>query len=124
VIARLARRAPECRRALRILAPAGRPLDRGELATVATTFESLVDGIPPRSTTRPRRGDGVLDADLRAGVIEALDHGFLVERPDHRLEVRHELVAQAIEGRPAARSSAAAITSHWPPRSPRIRRRR
>jgi len=97
VLARLARRAPECRRALRLLAPAGRPLDRGELATVATTFESLVDGLPPRSTTRPRRGDGVLDADLRAGVMEALDHGFLVERADHRLEVRHELVAQAIE---------------------------
>jgi DNA-binding CsgD family transcriptional regulator/tetratricopeptide (TPR) repeat protein len=98
VLARLARRAPECRRALRMLAPAGRPIDRGELATVAAMFESLVDGLPPRSTTRPRRGDGVLDADLRAGVIEALDHGFLVERPDHRLEVRHELVAQAIEG--------------------------
>jgi len=96
VLARLARRSPECRRALRLLAPAGRPLDRGELATVATTFEGLVDGLPPRSTTKPRRGDGVLDADLRAGVIEALDHGFLVERMD-RLEVRHELVAQAIE---------------------------
>ena len=97
VLARLARRAPECRRALRLLASAGRPLGRAELATVATTFESLVDGLPPRSTTRPRRGDGVLDADLRAGVIEGLDHGFLVERPDQRLEVRHELVAQAIE---------------------------
>ena len=97
VLARLGRRAPECRRALRLLASAGRPLDRGELATVAATFESLVDGLPPRSTTRPRRGDGVLDADLRAGVIEALDHGFLVDRGDHRLEVRHELVAQAIE---------------------------
>ena len=63
----------------------------------AATFEGLVDGLPPRSTTRPRRGDGVLDADLRAGVIEALDHGFLIERADQRLEVRHELVAQAIE---------------------------
>ena len=73
------------------------PLDRGELAAVAATFEELVDGLPPRSTTRPRRGDGVLDADLRAGVVEALDHGFLVERADRRLEVRHELVAQAIE---------------------------
>src|SRR5439155_1378510 len=97
VLARLGRRAPECKRALRLLAPAGRPLDRGELATVASTFESLVDGNPPRSTTRPRRGDGVLDADLRAGVIEALDHGFLIERADQRFEVRHELVAQAIE---------------------------
>ncbi|HUQ42855.1 MAG TPA: LuxR C-terminal-related transcriptional regulator [Candidatus Limnocylindria bacterium] len=97
VLARLGRRAAECRRVLRLLAPAGRPLDRGELAAVATTFEGLVEGLPPRSTTRPRRGDGVLDADLRAGVTEAIDHGFLVERPDHRLELRHELVAQAIE---------------------------
>jgi tetratricopeptide (TPR) repeat protein len=97
VLARLARRAPEARRILRLLAPAGRPLDRGELATVAATFEELVEGLPPRSTTRPRRGDGVLDADLRAGVVEAIDHGFLVERADHRLEIRHELVAMAIE---------------------------
>jgi DNA-binding CsgD family transcriptional regulator/tetratricopeptide (TPR) repeat protein len=97
VHARLARRASECRRVLRLLAPAGRPLDRGELAAVAKTFEGLVDGLPPRSTSRPRRGDGVLDADLRAGVVEAIDRGFLVERPDKRLELRHELVAQAIE---------------------------
>ena len=97
VLARIARRATECRRVLRLLAPAGQPLDRGALAAVATTFEGLVEGLPPRSTTRPRRGDGVLDADLRAGVMEALDHGFLVERADNRLEVRHELVAQAIE---------------------------
>ena len=97
VLARLARRAPEVRRVLRLLAPAGRPLDRAELTGVAATFEELVEGLPPRSTTRPRRGDGVLDADLRAGVVEALDHGFLIERPDSRLEIRHELVAQAIE---------------------------
>jgi DNA-binding CsgD family transcriptional regulator/tetratricopeptide (TPR) repeat protein len=97
VLARLARRAPEARRVLRLLAPAGRPLDRAELAAVAVTFEELVEGLPPRSTSRPRRGDGVLDADLRAGVMEALDHGFIVERTDHFLEVRHELIAQAIE---------------------------
>ena len=97
VLARLARRASEAKRVLRLLAPAGRPLDRGELAAVATTFEELVEGLPPRSTTRPRRGDGVLDADLRAGVVEAIDHGFLVERSDRRLELRHELIAQAIE---------------------------
>ena len=97
VLARLVRRTSEARRVLRLLAPAGRPLDRGELAAVATTFEELVEGIPPRSTTRPRRGDGVLDADLRAGVVEAIDHGFLIERADRRLEIRHELVAQAIE---------------------------
>ncbi|HYK95407.1 MAG TPA: AAA family ATPase [Candidatus Dormibacteraeota bacterium] len=97
VLARLARRDPEARRVLRLLAPAGRPLARAELAAVAATFEELVDGVPPRSTTRPRRGDGLLDADLRAGVMEAIDHGFVVERADHQLEVRHELIAQAIE---------------------------
>ena len=97
VLARLARRSPECRRVLRLLAPAGMPLDRGQLSAAAATFEGLVEGLPPRSTTRPRRGDGVLDADLRAGVMDAIDHGFLVERADHRLEVRHELIAQAIE---------------------------
>jgi DNA-binding CsgD family transcriptional regulator/tetratricopeptide (TPR) repeat protein len=97
VVARLARRAPEAKRVLRLLAPAGRPLDREQLAAVAATFEELVEGLPPRSTSRPRRGDGVLDADLRAGVVEALDHGFLVERADKRLELRHELVAHAIE---------------------------
>jgi DNA-binding CsgD family transcriptional regulator/tetratricopeptide (TPR) repeat protein len=97
VLARLARRSPECRRLLRLLAPAGMSLDRGSLSAAAATFEGLVDGLPPRSTTRPRRGDGVLDADLRAGVIDALDHGFVVERGDKRLEVRHELIAQAVE---------------------------
>ncbi len=97
VLARLARRSPECRRVLRLLAPSGMPLDRGALSAVATTFEGLAEGLPPRSTTRPRRGDGVLDADLRAGVIDAVDHGFLAERPDGRLEVRHELIAEAVE---------------------------
>ena len=97
VLARLARRSPECRRVLRLLAPSGMPLDRGALSAIATTFEGLAEGLPPRSTTRPRRGDGVLDADLRAGVMDALDHGFLVERPDHRLELRHELIAEAVE---------------------------
>jgi DNA-binding CsgD family transcriptional regulator/tetratricopeptide (TPR) repeat protein len=97
VLARLARRAPEVRRVLRLLAPAGRPLDRAELTAVAATYEELAEGLPPRSSTRPRRGDGVLDADLRAGVLEALDHGFVTERPDLRLAIRHELVAQAIE---------------------------
>ncbi len=39
----------------------------------------------------------MLDADLRAGVMDAIDHGFIVERPDRRLEVRHELIAEAVE---------------------------
>lgn len=97
VVARLARRSSECRRVLRLLAPAGQPLGRASLAAVSRGFEALVDGIPPRSTTRPRRGDGVLDPDLRAGVEEAIEYGFVVETPDGELAVRHELVAKAIE---------------------------
>ncbi|HLX35582.1 MAG TPA: AAA family ATPase [Candidatus Limnocylindrales bacterium] len=97
VLARMARRNPECRRILRLLASAGEPLDRAAVAAVAATFETLADGIPPRSTTAPRRGDGVLDADLRAGVAEAIEHGFVVEDGDGRLSIRHELIAHAIE---------------------------
>jgi DNA-binding CsgD family transcriptional regulator/tetratricopeptide (TPR) repeat protein len=127
VSARLARRSPECRRILRLLAPAGMPLTRGTLSAAATTFEGLVEGLPPRSTTRPRRGDGVLDADLRAGLMDAIDHGFVAERPDQRLEVRHELIAQALEAdllpvqrrrhhlalAAALGADSAAALSHW-----------
>jgi len=97
VLARMGHRTSECRRVLRLLAPAGEPLDRAALAAVAATFETLADGLPPRSATHPRRGDGVLDADLVAGVAEGLEHGFLVEDGDGRLAIRHELVARAIE---------------------------
>ena len=38
----------------------------------------------------------MLDADLTAGLAEAIEHGFLVET-DERLEFRHELIAQAVE---------------------------
>ncbi len=96
VLARLGQRGPESRRVLRFLATAGLPLDRDALAAVATAFARLSDGVPPRSTTRPRRGDGVLDADLRAGLAEAIEHGFAVEDAG-RLSIRHELVARAIE---------------------------
>ncbi|HKB28000.1 MAG TPA: LuxR C-terminal-related transcriptional regulator, partial [Candidatus Limnocylindrales bacterium] len=94
---RMARRNVECRRVLRLLAPAGEPLDRATLAAVAATFETLADGLPPRSATHPRRGDEFLDADLRAGVAEAIEHGFVAETADGRLTIRHELVALAIE---------------------------
>jgi len=97
VLARMARRNPECRRVLRLLAPAGEPLDRAAIAAVGETFETLADGLPPRSATHPRRGDAFLDADLRAGVVEGVDHGFLRETADGRLEIRHELIAKAIE---------------------------
>jgi DNA-binding CsgD family transcriptional regulator len=97
VLARLARQAPEARRVLRLLAGAGMPLGADAIAEVAAAYEKLVDGLPPRSTSRPRHGDGVLDADLRAGLDDALKHGFAVETSDGRVEIRHELVARAIE---------------------------
>jgi DNA-binding CsgD family transcriptional regulator/tetratricopeptide (TPR) repeat protein len=104
VTARLALRSPECRRVLRLLAPAERPVGRAELADVAAAYESGLLRPPPRSTTAPRRGDRELDADLAAGVAEAVAHGFLVERaggggpsdPPTVLALRHELVGRAI----------------------------
>ncbi|HJW21360.1 MAG TPA: AAA family ATPase [Candidatus Limnocylindrales bacterium] len=97
ILARVALRGPECRRVLRLLALAGMPLTRETMAVVDATYEVLTEGIPPRSTTRPRRGDGVLHADLRAGLEEGIGHGFVVEAPDGRVEIRHELVGRAIE---------------------------
>jgi DNA-binding CsgD family transcriptional regulator/tetratricopeptide (TPR) repeat protein len=96
VTARLAIRSPECRRVLRLLAPAGVPLGASELAEAAAVFEAGSSGLPPRSTSAPRRAGAVLDADLTAGRAEAIEHGFLVETGD-RLEFRHELIAQAVE---------------------------
>ena len=96
VLGRLARRGPECRRVLRLLSPAGMPLGRAAIARVAAAFEAGSDGIAPRSSTLPRRGDGIVDADLRAGLEEALEHGFVRDQPAG-VEIRHELVARAIE---------------------------
>ncbi len=96
VMARIAARAPECRRVLRLLAPAGRPMTTQQLADVAAAFESETDRSAPRSTSAPRHGDGVLDADLHAGLTEALDHGFVVER-DGEIVFRHESIGRAVE---------------------------
>src|SRR6185503_15425323 len=94
VIARLARRGPECRRILRLLALSGRPVDRDELAETAATFELTADRLPPRSSTRPRRGDGALDPDLSAGLDEAIEHGILVEEAEG-IAFRHEHIRRA-----------------------------
>ena len=96
VAARLALRGPECRRVLRLLALAEEPLVRDDLQRVAAAFEVDAAGLPPRSTGRPRHGAAGLDADLRAGLEEALQWGFVVELPDGAVEIRHELVARAI----------------------------
>ena len=96
VMARLALRSPECRRVVRLIAPAGEPLTPEELASTAAAFEVGLDRQPPRSTSGPRRGDGALDADLRAGLDEALASAFLVAGPDDTIDVRHELIGRAV----------------------------
>ncbi|HEY6012705.1 MAG TPA: response regulator transcription factor, partial [Candidatus Limnocylindrales bacterium] len=93
---RVAARSPECRRVLRLLAPAGRPLTSRQLADVAAAFETDAQRSAPRSSSAPRHGDGVLDADLRAGLTEALEHGFLVE-DDGELRFRHESIGRAVD---------------------------
>jgi DNA-binding CsgD family transcriptional regulator/tetratricopeptide (TPR) repeat protein len=96
VIARLALRSPECRRVLRLLAPAARPLTTAELADVAAAYERTADHRPPpRSTSLPRRGDGPIDADLTAGLAEGIEHGIL-ETTDEGVDFRHELIGRAV----------------------------
>jgi DNA-binding CsgD family transcriptional regulator/tetratricopeptide (TPR) repeat protein len=94
VIARIARHGPECRRVLRLVALAGRPVGHDELAATAATFELTADRLPPRSSTLPRHGDGALDPDLSAGLDEALAAGILVEEPDG-VTFRHEHIRRA-----------------------------
>ena len=97
VSARLARRSPECRRLLRLIAPAERPISVERLAVASATFEAgATTRLPPRSSTLPRRGTDVLDADLAAGLAEAIEHGFVHRGEDGLVSVRHELVARAV----------------------------
>ena len=114
VIARLAGRSPECRRVLRLLAPAGEPLTLEQLATASLAFEREADRPAPRSSSSPRRGGGVLEADLGHGLAEALEHGFgrlegldgedfddegaVADLPaDAVVGIRHPLIARSIE---------------------------
>ena len=80
VMARLAVRSPECRRVLRLLAPAGPAARPGAARRGRRRLRGRDDRAAPRSSSGPRRGDGVLDADLAAGLDEGIEHGFLVER--------------------------------------------
>ena len=97
VAARLAVRTVECRRVVRLLAPIGQPIATATLQAIAGELERSSDELPGRSSTRPRRGSGGLDADLRAGVDEAVAYGFVIEHTDGGLEIRHELIGKAIE---------------------------
>ena len=102
IAARLARRSPECRRVLRLLASAQRPMERERLTRVAAAFEaelataSAGTNLPPRSSSTPRRSIDGLDGDLAAGLAEAIEYGFVREEADNRIRIRHELVARAV----------------------------
>jgi DNA-binding NarL/FixJ family response regulator len=116
VVARAARRTPECRRVLRILAVAGGPLETARLGAVAAAYDAEVGRPAPRSSGAPHRAGGGLGGDLAAGVEEAVAHGFAAFVPagpaaprvggartaaaapagGRRLRVRHELVAAAL----------------------------
>ncbi len=98
VAARLAIRSPECRRLLRLLAPAERPMTGAQLAIIAAASEAdrAPGRLPPRSSSLPRRGTELLDPDLAAGLDEAVEHGLVRELPNKRLEIRHELIARAV----------------------------
>ncbi len=116
-MARLAQRTPECRRVLRLLAPAGEPLRIDELAAASAAYERSADRPAPRSSGAPRRGGGILEPDLAVGLVEAIEHGFVVVDPDltetgapaltpndaaalpadATVGFRHELIARAVE---------------------------
>ena len=99
VAARLVRRTPECRRLLRLLAPAERPVSLEQLAVASAEFEAGGTGRrPPRSSSGPRRATDALDGDLAAGLDEAIEHAFVRRDGAGRVIVRHELVARAIVG--------------------------
>jgi DNA-binding CsgD family transcriptional regulator/tetratricopeptide (TPR) repeat protein len=77
VVARAARRSPECRRVLRILAIADGPIGAAELAAVAAGYDAEVGRPAPRSPGRQSRGGSGLPDDLASGIDEAVEHGFV-----------------------------------------------
>ncbi len=97
VAARLAIRSVECQRVVHLLALIRQPVERPALQAMADELERSADRLPGRSSTHPRRGADGLDADLHAGVDEAIEHGFVIQSNDGALEIRHELIAGAIE---------------------------
>jgi DNA-binding CsgD family transcriptional regulator/tetratricopeptide (TPR) repeat protein len=104
VTARIALCSIDCRRVLRLLSLAGTPVSWPTLMEMATEFERRAPSRAPRSTNGHLPGEG-LEAEIRAGAVEALEHGFLVETADgrptdqdreRRIAFRHELIAEAV----------------------------
>ena len=95
--ARLARRSPECRYAMRLIAPAERWMERARIARAAAAFEpDSPSRHASRSTSLAWHGADILDANLSAGLAEALEHGFVSVDAADRVRIRHELVARAV----------------------------
>jgi DNA-binding CsgD family transcriptional regulator/tetratricopeptide (TPR) repeat protein len=95
IMARLTVRTRECRRVLRLMSLAERPITPEQLAGVASAYDAASDRALPRSNVGPRAGAGPLDADLWAGWAEALASGFVVE-VDGTLAFRHESIGRAV----------------------------
>ena len=95
IMARLAIRSLECRRFLRLISLAERPLTSEQVAAVAAAFEMDTSRPAPRSVSGPRVGIGLLDADLWAGRAEALANGFIVET-DAAITFRHGSIGKAV----------------------------
>ena len=100
VVGRVGRRSPECRRALRLLAAVDGAVTRSQLARIVEVLESSATRPAPRSTSLPRRGTGELEADLVAGLEEAVEHGWVVFEEDaagtETIRFRHELISRAV----------------------------
>jgi DNA-binding CsgD family transcriptional regulator/tetratricopeptide (TPR) repeat protein len=97
VTARLALRSVECRRLLRVLAPAGRPLTETEIAAVSGELDAMAGEAPRVRPTVLRRSDGPTSPELATSLEEAIGGGFLVRMDDGTVDFRHDLIARAID---------------------------
>ena len=97
VKARLALRSVECRRLLRLLAPAGRPLTDGDVAEVSSALDAMAGETSRMRPNLVRRIEGGISPEIAAGVDEAIVAGFLVRSQDETIDFRHDLIARAID---------------------------
>jgi DNA-binding CsgD family transcriptional regulator/tetratricopeptide (TPR) repeat protein len=97
VTARLALRSVECRRLLRVLAPAGRPLPEAVIADISGELDAMAGETPRIRPNVLRRVEGPIGPDLSASLEEAIDGGFLVRGADGSIDFRHDLIARAID---------------------------
>ncbi len=102
VVARAALRTPECRRVLRILSTAGGPLTPTHVVAAAAAYDAEVGRPAPRSAGSRRAADDGIDADLAAGIAEAIEHRF-VEAEDDQAAARP---SEAARGGQAGRRAA------------------